>query len=546
MEQESLIDRGLAGIRRVFGVFSTNEVVKLMNLESLNRKFGIRRSAVSDKEFYNMVDRILEHPNNYHLFKLYSRYHPALRQVHERIVLEMFKNGVGIRAKFSVKCTDCGMEFKRPVDKCTECECEELRTPDRNEKLIADAWMRDPNLDDEITDQLESLAFDMLAMSNAYYFKRKLKHEGIPTRQIVTFVEDAEYIHIATDGANRLGNYRYFCPDCFDGRSLPIDLAEIKNTYENHEEIYTHEQYKRGVKCDLCGGDLYEIAYVQKKNGKIQALWHRDEMIHFNSNPRLPLLQGQSLIASILMELRSTLSLSKNNLALYELGRLAKIIVLKGESQQDANDLADSIITQLEKVQKDEREGKLVNKLRSMFIGGKKGVEVHDAMPSSRDNQSLEWQRHWFIEVIASSFGVQPIYINQSGQGGGGGGYYQRMQIKVNTPTTEKYQTVLTTNVNQQLFPDMMVYDWELFFPPVEDRNEREDAQTWSQKLAAGQQAVQMGLTAEITDEGELKIGGGAIIKVEDPVDPTKEPKNLPPDPEKPLDEGEERENSDE
>ena len=538
MEQKGILNKYLlAPLRRVSRVYNLREMAHILKVNEVNNRLGMRRASMTRDDLYSTVDRILEHPHNYHIYKLYSRYHPALRMVHERIVLEMFKRGVGVRARFANKCETCGMEFKRPVEQCTECGSTKLRKPNRNEKQILDGWLRDPNLNEETEEQLQSLTFDMLATSNAFLFKRSLlDKEGKDSGQLATFVEDTEFMHLATDGANRLGNYRYFCPKCYDVREIPIEDGVH---YETHETTYGKTQYDAGERCTVCNGQLYEIAYTQKKHGRVQALYHRDEIVHFNSNPRLPELQGDSLIASILIELRSSLAQSRNNLATYELGRLAKIIVLKGESQEDANILANTMLAQINQVNERSRVGEVVNKLRSMFIGGKKGVEVHDAMPNSRDNQSLEWQKHWFMEIIAPIFGIQPIYINQAGMGGGGG-YYQRMQIKVNTPTIEKYQKVLMVNLNQQLVPAMRVYDWELFFPPVEERNEREESQTWKEKLSAGQEAVQMGLSAEITDEGELKIGGGMIEKIENYSGNKPEVPNLPDDDSKPKVDGDE------
>lgn len=108
--------------------------------------------------------------------------------------------------------------------------------------------------------------------------------------------------------------------------------------------------------------------------------------------------------------------------------------------------------------------------------------------------------------MTAAQYGVQPIYINVPSQGPGG--YFQRMQVVVHAETTAHYQKVLSKPINEELLPLMGVTDWEFVFNPIEPKNEREEAQIWREKIAAGQAAANAGLKAELNDDGELKISG--------------------------------------
>jgi len=83
------------------------------------------------------------------------------------------------------------------------------------------------------------------------------------------------------------------------------------------------------------------------------------------------------------------------------------------------------------------------------------------------------------------------------------------MQLIVENDAAIEQQKSFEDPFNEQFVRGILgIRDWEFKFNEIEARNEMEEAQIWESKIAAGRSAVEAGLTAELTDEGELKISG--------------------------------------
>jgi len=115
----------------------------------------------------------------------------------------------------------------------------------------------------------------------------------------------------------------------------------------------------------------------------------------------------------------------------------------------------------------------------------------------------------------------------------GPGGYFQRQQIVVQNDRTREDQAMIEDPFNEQLLPKMGIHDWEFKFNEIEPRNELEEAQIWQAKIAAGTLAVEAGLEAELTDEGDLKVSG-KFVKPEMPSQATGYLMPKPPKPPEP------------
>ncbi len=101
------------------------------------------------------------------------------------------------------------------------------------------------------------------------------------------------------------------------------------------------------------------------------------------------------------------------------------IIGMTGSSPDEANALAKSVRQQENDINSPTGVVQAIAKggrrlLRLLFLGSKKGISVHQAMPDSKAMQSLEWMDWWFVKMVAAQYGVQPIYINAPSQGPGG------------------------------------------------------------------------------------------------------------------------------
>ena len=504
-EQKGILKRlAEAGgtVRRNLGLYTNSEIQHALNIAKAD-VMGQRATVVTTDQ-YETVDKVVRQPYTFQLLEDYSENHPFLAIIHGAIIRSVIKNGWDSRQKWAMKCPKCGTTYKEPVESCTTrvngrvCGRKRLLEPDWEQRKRLDAFIQDPNLDDEMKDIIESLMKHALATANAYLYISKLVK-----KELAIYVENSAEMYIGANKKARLGNGEFFCPKCFKTAMN----GEYEKTYEG-------PSYERsGGKCDLCDGPLKETAYLHKirYGGTIDARFGRDEIIHFNSNPKLPRLYGLSKIPPLLLQLRSASAMMRFNLDNYAMSRMAMVIALEGSSQKEANELAEGVQQQEADLNTKasflKQIGMFTRRLRLLFLGSKKGIAVHNAMPDSRSMQSLEWMDWWFVKMVAAQYGCQPIYINVPATGSGCG-YFQRMQMVVHAETTTHYQNIIEKPLNEELLPAMGITDWEFKFNPIEPKDEREEAQIWREKIAAGQAAVNAGLTAKLNDDGELKISG--------------------------------------
>lgn len=514
-------------VRYRFNFYTGAELARVAN-NAMNGLPG-RRSTVVSSDMYETIDKVIAQPHDFPLLELYAENHPFLTVIHGAVNRSVIKNGWGSRAIFAVKCPKCGTKYKEPVDSCTTevngkvCGRKRLRAPDWDQRKRLDAFIQDPNRDDEMKDIIESLLKHLLATANAY-----ISISTLVKQEVVIYVENSASMYIAASKKARLGNGDYFCPKCF-GRAM-------NGKYEVVDP--------QGGECKLCGTALKETAYLHKEKygGRVDARWGREEIIHFNSAPKLPFLYGMSKIPPILIQLRSASAMMRFNFNNYAMARIAMIIALEGSSVEEGNKLALAIQQQENDLNTQtaflQRVGMVARSLRLLFLGSKKGIKVHQAMPDNKAMQSLEWMDWWYVKMVAAQYGVQPVYINVPATGSGGG-YFQRMQVAVHAETTAHYQKILEKPINEELLSVMGITDWEFRFNPIEPKDEREEAQIWREKIAAGQAATNAGLKAELNDDGELKISGVFMFNPEAP-EGAEHVENLPEDDKKPRQPGDE------
>ena len=490
-----------------------------------------RRSEIR-QDYASTVDKQVAQPAPYKLLKQYFNGHPFLRIVAGARIREVLKNGWAVRERFAKKCTECGREYLqplRPVEEPTEPEGEAaistvkpkpkpvevkicpdcgglLREPNPQEKGRAQAFFKNPNLDDEFTDIVKSTLKDNFAVDDWYWSVRKV--EG--TQQYVIYVEDASEIHICGDEHSRLGNGEWFCPRCFSKKNPKI--------------------YEKGETCDGCGGPLLETCYVHRNDAQeVTARYGRDEIIHGNSDPWLPQFYGNPKTLAVLTELRSALAMNSFNFDAITTGKVNKLLLLNGVEQTAANDLSRQIEEQVSRIEVDSYTGRVGRKAnKNIMVGSPQGGQLFDLTFDPKKMQWMDWMEWWFVKIVGGIYGVQPVMMNANPKGPGG--YYQKMQIAVDSNATLESQRGLEEPINEQLLPLMGIRDWVFSFNEVEQRNKLEEAQIWQAKVAAGREAVNSGLYAEITEEGELKVAGVFQKQAYSPASRRDEP--MPPQPE--------------
>jgi len=457
----------------------TKTAVKQIIAEQESR----RRSPIRE-DLYNQINKVIDVPYNYHLLMHYAWQNPDIRETHDAIIRECVRNKWDVKPRWQSKCIMCGAEFQTEKDKCSECGGK-TRKPDLEQKEILKAFIEDPNPDQEINDIIKSVFRYMLGVDDWWL---SIQYADLQADSPLTvYVEDSRNMRVVSDEKGRLGNGEYFCPKC---------------TGDDPGKVY-----KKGQKCKKHPEvELKETAYVYVSGDDVKARFAKDEILHSMCDPLLPSLYGNSKEISCLKTILSIFAMDQFNLTTYGKGKLAQILCFNGMSQEQANTLAQEAQKQIDTQELDPRTGERVSSMLTLFLGATdKGVTNVNAMPPSEKMQSLDWRKLW-REVIHSIYGVQDVVAG--GMEPGKTGQNPRMKLDVNNNTTEMYQKAFEDPFNNVVVPKLGVTDWQFAFNPVEEKDEMQDVTVLNAKLDAIQKAVNLGLEAELTDEGEVKVGG--------------------------------------
>ncbi len=217
-------------VKNSLPLYNFHDIAKALAIfsEDTNRRSEIRQNYIG------IIDKLVGQPYPYKLLQTYANDHPFLRIVHGARIREVLKNGVlEPYPKFAKKCTQCGEEFKKPPKKtvdnkdnssdapnedvlCPSCGGL-LRDPNPQEKKYLEAFLKNPNRDDETRGIIISIMKDNLSVDDWY-----LSVYNVPgTNQFAVYVEDASEIFICGDEHSRLGNGEYFCPQCWSKDNHP-------------------------------------------------------------------------------------------------------------------------------------------------------------------------------------------------------------------------------------------------------------------------------------------------------------------------------------
>lgn len=445
-----------------------------------------RRSPVTTTE---REYKVIEPDYDYEILNKWGQYNPVLGNTHESIITECTRNKGKVAPRWLRKCPSCGTEFQSEKEKCPECDVPTVK-PSLDQKALLEAFIEDPNAADEIGDIQKSSYRYMLRLSDWYISIQKADLTKLSP--ITIYVEDAAKMRVCADKHGNLGNGDYFCPNC---------VGE-----------YPEISYPEGAQCTFCGNTaLKETAYIHL-DGSVKARWARDEMLHGKLDPNLPSVYGWSREIRILTTLSTIQAMDDFNFDNYSEGKLGNILVFEGLSQTDANDLAEKAKLQKNKPELNPRTGRwFIKKLKTLFLGsgGKGAVTNVPAMPESEKMQSLDWWKLW-RETVHSAYGVQDVAVGESQPGTTG--QNPRMKLDINNNTTEMYQHAWADPFNNVIVKLALgVSDWIYLFNPVEEKDEAQDQAILQAKLNNIQTAISLGMTAELTDEQEVKISGTPV-----------------------------------
>jgi len=438
------------------------------------------------------------------LFKTGQTHH-ILRRIHEAIIRECMRNGGEVTERFRCKCVKCGSEYKKEVDSCL-CGGK-VREPDPLQKPVLEAFLKNPNRDDEWIDILVSLLRFNLAVDDWYLFVSDTPSvvdltpygygEKLETSALQVYVEDSRYIRVCANRYGRIGNEEFFCPKCYD--------SEKADTYYDLDYLRKHNG-----KCPRCKGELVETAYIWREvqATQIKGRFSRTEIIHGNLDCQLPHLYGLPKTVACLRPLSVLRHMVRFNLENYAAGKVAKMVFITGMRQEEVN----SMILDAKQQAENKIERSLITgqrgppKLHTLVVGiddSKATVTTVDAMPEPDKMQSLEWYKQ-HVEDVCGIFGVTPKFegIAEAGKQG------VRMVVDVDNAVAEMYQKGITDVLDEQLWPRLGVTDWVWRFNPVEPRDELLDARIKQLNVDTAIKAARANMNVEVEETGELKVSG--------------------------------------
>lgn len=443
------------------------------------------------------IDKIVAPRFNYEILWRYGLYNPVLRKVIDAIIKECMRGGPRgewyiIEEKFVVKCVKCGIEYQKQVDKCEKCDGE-VREPLREERKILEQFCREPSPQKNLKNLVQSLLRYMLGLDD-YWLNLKLRplpmgDETFYHKQVE--VKDTRFMRVCMDEHGNMGNEEYFCPKCW--------------SLENND-IYTKTQIEKGKQCKKCGGPLEETWYTEVKSGgtEITDRFAAEDIIHDNCDPQYPYPYGNPKPVGCLFELRCITAQNVWNLVTQTEGKTGQFIIFEGMNQEEVNELMKQAHEQAMSYEADPAEGLMARRVRTFGVGNPRGnVSAIDTMPDPSKMQSIEWRRQW-AEEVSGLYGVTPIFTGVVDAPH----YRQTMQIDVQNNTTLKYQHEVEEPFNNIILPWLGVHDWTWHFRPLEEKDELADSQLLQVQMDVLDRARHMGLYAELTEDGEIKVYG--------------------------------------
>jgi len=476
-------------IQRALGLHSESKAAMLFR-EILEDQ---RRRPQIDVYNYSGTNYIIPPPTNDPAqFVMLSLSNEVLRTIHEAIIREVLRildAETLVHEKFNCKCKVCGAVYQNPKTACDAPDCEntsEWIYPSQDQKKLLQAFVDQPNPDDGFKKICESLLRYMLSTND--YWLSVQKAESKSLAPFTVFVEDAIYMRVVSSTYGRIGNGEYFCPVCTKANPTA--------------------SFPRGQRCPHHPAvEPLETAYVYAEGDAVKARFAKAELFHDMVSPWLPGFYGNPHILSILRTVLSITALDKKNLDEYNTGWVKQILVASGMSQDAANKMvADAMKQDMYKVEVNPLTGEKVVKDKALVLGvGAGDLKAIQGMPDTEKMKSLDWWKLWKT-VCCSVYGVQDVFTGTVEAGTTG--QNPRMKVDVNNNTTEFYLHKLEDMFNTFVLPKLGVFDWKLEGDVVEEKDDMQDITVLNAKLDAVKKAVDLGLEAELTDEGDVKISG--------------------------------------
>jgi len=457
-------------------------------------------------------DATIRHPEYlYPKFMSLSKVHWLLRTIIRASIGEVLTPGWEIESRFRKKCRKCDKEYDNAeVEACEICEGKDFETPDIDQyktlrKLIGEERAVDSLLCEGRTfkEFLYSTLWYIISLDDFYWEIGHTDEFNVHTKETEKVpksisVLDSSITFPVMDSYGHFTSTEYFCPVCY--KKIQVEektdsFVDISNVMGKATSI---------PKCNECGLDLVQTAYIQKVGGKIVTRFGKDEVIHSSSSRISPDAFGLSKIVAAVKLLYVIDYMDEYNLQIYSHGHANTIIGVEGADKAKVDEISQHVKTQIRgKTRRDARTGETQFSLEPVltFIGlesGKNLVPI-DIAPKLGDMQSIDYYR-LYVEKVCGLFGVSPIFVTLSEPGSGG--IDARPQIDVQNRVTRQYMSDVEDPFNDFLLPKLDITDWVLRFGKVESRDELRDKQIILTNIQSISLAIKAGFEVTVSEDG--------------------------------------------
>lgn len=483
--QQKTIEMGQAEFDMIVNPFGGNDRHSNTRprLNPLQEGFGdgaakYRSSAITVPELYALGDAS-----------------DTVRTINLAIRREIFKNGLGIRERFTLKCTDCNKEFDSAVDQCDECGGARLREPRVSEKQLLEQWIGCANdnkqslvqVSKAIEKDLDIIDDGFMVCVKDYYFG---PDGDISVRVPVEFVRaDTKRFEIIADktgrpGYNDAGDKIMVCPRHRD--------RYVKSTGQD--------------RCGQCNVLLQQAFYRDRMTD--QDVYYIDGEVKHESKYDPTLTYGVSPILSVYTKVVTLINMDTYMMKYYSKQRPPRGLLAVKTSNQESVEKAWAWMLDEWK----ENPHQIPPLIIEDQQGQQKGsfIEFIDFMRSLDEMQFTE-VREEFRRTIGAVYAVMPIF--QGDMKGAGGLNNEGLQVTVTNRAITEGQKPFNEGFYPWVCEQLNVGDYEIYVLPNEAEDEAKKVELWGKKVANAKAMQDLGFTITLNEDEEFEYD-----PVEEPV----------------------------
>lgn len=449
----------------------------------------------------------------------------------EEKVNQTFRRGWGDWEKrYEAKCPNCSEEFGsqtpfvedyHPEDveidfdserACPECEeMVYMETPDPEEKEEAKkflkrangAGLRDDHLEPDdsssvaqtLQEVLREGAWDLESFDDEWFtFSRQytLDNSGrIKDYELEeVFRAPPEKMRYVVDKeTGRFGGRWWVCIEC-------------REKAADDPDGFYYSPESEPQPCSECGNETHEVYAIATEGphgGDPQRYFIRGEFLH-RSMYEPGKFYGYSPIVTLWEEARTLEQMDSWYQQAYEQRRAPRAAIAINTS--NAQSTIEWNKKQFEKMKSDPNH---IPTLMNDSESDGDPIALINMLENPAEMQHME-MREWFKERISAKWGVTPIFQGSPSDSG----LSQSMELQVSNRAADRLRTV-QNEVVDVILRQLGIEGWTIEVAEVEEENEQEEVELRLKHLQAGQQATQLGLDVEWTEENRARIKAGEM-----------------------------------